>query len=106
MSVLRLRGRAGFFTQFFTPTHSLNTATSCFGARGMSYSAKPLAGSSSVEAETPIAWVATGHELLGMRCARQFGKRCALGTITKWVDADEAEGDPALFHVEHNDTNK
>ena len=73
------------------------------GARGMSYSAKPLAGSSSVEAETPIAWVATGHELLGMRCARQFGKRCALGTITKWVDADEAEGDPALFHVEHND---
>ena len=32
----------------------------------------------------------TGHELIGARVARAFGKRCALGTITKWVDRQSA----------------
>eukprot|EP00966_Prymnesium_polylepis_P302382 6985880-Prymnesium_polylepis.1 len=50
-----------------------------------------------------IEWLSSGHELLGARVARPFGKRCALGTISKWVDADEAEGDPALFRAEHDD---
>jgi hypothetical protein len=50
-----------------------------------------------------VEWASTGHELLGARVARAFGKRCALGTITKWADADVAESDPALFHMAHDD---
>ena len=50
-----------------------------------------------------IAWADEGHELLGSRVARLHGKKCVLGAITKWVDADEAEGDPALFKMQHDD---
>lgn len=57
---------------------------------------------SGMEADT-IPWLSSGHELLGKRCARAFGKRCALGTISQWVDVDPVEGDPALFHVIHDD---
>ena len=47
-------------------------------------------------------WLHEGHELLGQRVARIFlGKRdeerVALGTIVKWVPADEAAGDEARF---------
>mmetsp|Transcript_36771 Transcript_36771/g.119567 ORF Transcript_36771/g.119567 Transcript_36771/m.119567 type:complete len:439 (+) Transcript_36771:50-1366(+) len=50
-----------------------------------------------------IAWETTGHEWLGTRLARQFGRRCAFGTVTSWVPADEAEKDPPLWRVEHDD---
>ena len=48
-------------------------------------------------------WATAGHPWLGVRVARQFGKRCALGTIVAWAPADEAEGDPALWRAEHDD---
>ena len=62
----------------------------------------PSATTSAVDADA-VAWLTSGHEMLGKRVARLFGKACSLGTITKWVAADEAEGDPPLFHAEHDD---
>jgi hypothetical protein len=46
-------------------------------------------------------WQTSGHEWLGAYVARMFGKRTAVGRITKWVPADAEDG--ALFHVDHLD---
>ncbi len=40
---------------------------------------------------------------MGQRIARRFGKTVVLGTVTKWLAADEATGEPALFHAVHDD---
>jgi hypothetical protein len=44
-------------------------------------------------------WLRVGHELLGKRVLRSFEGAATLGTITRWLPADSAEGDPALFRV-------
>ena len=46
-------------------------------------------------------WQTSGHEWIGAFVARTFGKRTAVGRITKWVPPDEEDG--ALFHVDHLD---
>ena len=46
-------------------------------------------------------WQTSGHEWLGAYVARMFGKRTAVGRITKWVPPEEEDG--ALFHVDHLD---
>eukprot|EP00965_Chrysotila_dentata_P192973 6175472-Pleurochrysis_carterae.AAC.4 len=48
-------------------------------------------------------WLTEGHEWLGKRVARTFGEGIAVGTIVGWLPENEAEGDPALFHVLHDD---
>ena len=48
-----------------------------------------------------IPWLSEGHEWLGRRTARLYGKRTVYGTITKWAAPDKA--DDALWHVEHDD---
>ena len=37
-------------------------------------------------------WQTSGHEWIGAFVARTFGKRTAVGRITKWVPADEEDG--------------
>lgn len=44
-----------------------------------------------------------GHEWLGQRVTRFFGARVVVGTVTKWLPADEDAGDSALFRVVHDD---
>ena len=52
-------------------------------------------------------WQTEGHEWLGRRVARPFGKtKVFLGNITKWIPPDEAAGDGPLFHVVHDDGDK
>ena len=63
----------------------------------------PIAEAPAPAEEQSIDWIMSGHALLGTRVARPFGKRNALGSIVKWVDADDIEGDPALFHMRHDD---
>eukprot|EP00966_Prymnesium_polylepis_P217947 5043730-Prymnesium_polylepis.1 len=47
-------------------------------------------------------WRIEGHELLGRRVARTFGKDSTIiGTITRWVPPDGDDG--ALFHAVHDD---
>ena len=41
-------------------------------------------------------WLKVGHRLLGQRVRRTFDGQPILGTVTKWLPADLAEGDPAL----------
>ena len=64
--------------------------------------AQAAEASSSGGAEA-IAWLSSGHKLLGTRVARLFHGQITSGTITMWVGADVAEGDPALFRMEHDD---
>ena len=63
----------------------------------------PAAAAASAVPVDDIAWRTEGHEWIGARTAHHFGKRIVLGTITKWVEADEAEGDPALWKARHDD---
>ena len=37
-------------------------------------------------------WQTSGHEWIGAFVARTFGKRTAVGKITKWVPPDEEDG--------------
>mmetsp|Transcript_33786 Transcript_33786/g.107827 ORF Transcript_33786/g.107827 Transcript_33786/m.107827 type:complete len:548 (-) Transcript_33786:113-1756(-) len=49
-------------------------------------------------------WLLTGHHHLGRRIARSFGEdEPTLGRVTRWLPADEASGEPALFHCVHDD---
>lgn len=50
------------------------------------------------------SWLDEGHEWLGKRVARPFGKtKVFLGKITKWIPPDPEAGDGPLFHVVHDD---
>ena len=52
----------------------------------------------------PAVWRLDGHAFIGARIARDFGDGAvALATVTKWMAADAAEGEPALFHALHDD---
>jgi hypothetical protein len=53
--------------------------------------------------EDATTWRHDGHELVGRRVAREFGRSVVFGTITKWLAADAAAGEPALFHAVHDD---
>jgi hypothetical protein len=53
------------------------------------------------EGADKIPWIREGHAWLGRRVARHFGKRLAVGTVTKWARADG--DDFALWHVVHDD---
>ena len=46
-------------------------------------------------------WQTTGHEFLGRFVAREFGRKVAIGNISKWLPPDGDDG--ALFHVSHLD---
>ena len=49
-------------------------------------------------------WRTEGHELIGLRLVREFdGAGEELATITQWLAADEASGEPALFRAVHDD---
>ncbi|EOD29463.1 hypothetical protein EMIHUDRAFT_233966 [Emiliania huxleyi CCMP1516] len=49
-------------------------------------------------------WLLTGHHHLGRRIARSFGEdEPMFGRVTRWLPADEASGEPALFHCVHDD---
>ena len=65
--------------------------------------AAPSAAPAAAEADDQIEWQFHGHDFLGQRIARCFGKRVSLATITKWAPEDVSEGDPALFHASHDD---
>ena len=63
---------------------------------------------SSGDGGTGEEWLVGGHEFAGARGARRFGcrkggERVACGTITRWLAEDEAEGDPPLFRLQHDD---
>ena len=45
----------------------------------------------------------TPRRFIGQRCLREFGDEQALATITKWLPADEAKGEPTLFRCVHDD---
>ena len=60
-------------------------------------------GEAGDEAEAALEWLLEGSDFLGQRVARQFGKRLTFGKVTKWLPEDEAEGDPPLYHAEHDD---
>ena len=44
-----------------------------------------------------------GPPASGQRCRRAFEDTDALATITKWLPADDANGEPALFRCVHDD---
>ena len=48
-------------------------------------------------------WRTDGHAAIGARVARTFGKRHVTGTLVKWLPADVAAGEPALFRLVHDD---
>jgi len=48
-------------------------------------------------------WQTAGHQHVGCRIARRFGKRVALAKITKWLPPDEEDDEPALFRAVHDD---
>jgi hypothetical protein len=65
-------------------------------------------GIRSLQADAPpnIAdelWRFEGHGFIGQRCLRVFEGDDALATITKWLPADAANGEPALFRIVHDD---
>merc|ERR1719223_1905326 len=43
----------------------------------------------------------SGHELIGQRTSRRYGKQEVLGRIERWLPPEG--GEPALFHVVHDD---
>ena len=56
--------------------------------------------------EAAEGWRAEGHEFLGERLRRTFGRRGDNGvnaTVRKWLPEDVAEGEPALFRAVHDD---
>ena len=55
------------------------------------------------EEHAEAAWMAEGHALLGRRIARSFAAGVALGTITKWLPPDAANGEPPIFRAVHDD---
>ena len=61
-------------------------------------------GDAQVEDEAQVEeyeWQTTGHEFLGRFVAREFGRKVAIGNISKWLPPDGDDG--ALFHVSHLD---
>ena len=55
-------------------------------------------------AEEAEGWRAEGHEFLGERLRRTFGRRGDNGVnASKWLPEDVAEGEPALFRAVHDD---
>jgi hypothetical protein len=48
-------------------------------------------------------WRPDGHKFVGAKIARRFGKRTVLARISKWLPADETDGEPALFRAVHDD---
>ena len=48
-------------------------------------------------------WRRDGHKFVGAKIARRFGKRTVLARISKWLPADETDGEPALFRAVHDD---
>merc|ERR1712086_944684 len=53
--------------------------------------------------EDECAWLDEGHEWIGLKVIRQFGTKQFRGCVTKWVPANEDDGDEALWHVVHTD---
>ena len=56
-------------------------------------------------------WLVSGHPYLGMRVATKHASKgkdvTAIGTIMRWLPAGEdAQEDPALFHMDHADEPK
>ena len=64
---------------------------------GTDVSAATTDAAAPAEAPAPeYEWQTSGHAWLGAYVARMFGKRTAVGRITKWVPPDAEDG--ALFH--------
>ena len=50
------------------------------------------------------AWEEEGHEWVGARLARDFGKsKPSIGRIVRWLPAGGSDDEPALFHMLHDD---
>ena len=47
--------------------------------------------------EDDCAWLDEGHEWIGLKVIRQFGTKQFRGCVTKWVPANEDDGDEALW---------
>ncbi|KAL3910789.1 MAG: hypothetical protein SGPRY_008927 [Prymnesium sp.] len=46
-----------------------------------------------------------GHDFVGLRLARKFGKKIVLGKIDRWLPAG-GKGEPALFQMVHDDADE
>ncbi|KAL1502918.1 hypothetical protein AB1Y20_010990 [Prymnesium parvum] len=51
-----------------------------------------------------LDWQFEGHPFIGQRVARTFNGEVVYGTITKWLPADEANEEPAIYHMRHDDS--